>query len=572
MTGAQAVVCALQAENVDTVFGYPGGYIMPVFDALYTCQDQLHTVLTRHEQGAAHAAQGYARVSGKVGVVIVTSGPGASNVVTGAADAMLDSTPLVIICGQSGVAQLGSDGFQETDLIGITQPVTKWNYQIRRAEDIPWAMARAFYIAREGRPGPVVLDLSKDAQNQTLDFHYEKCSFIRSYQPYPQPAEGSVETAAEWINAAERPLAIVGQGVQLAHAEQELYAFLEKAGIPAASTMMGLSLMADDYPLNVGMVGMHGNVAPNRKTNECDVLIAIGMRFSDRITGNVNTYARQARIIHMDIDPSEINRNVPVDLPVLGNVKTNLPRLTALLRPAEHKEWLESFKPFEQQEAERVRQKDLFPQQDTLTMAEVVKAVSDASGPEAVCVADVGQNEMVSARYFSASPSRRFVASGGLGTMGFCLPAAVGAAIGCPRAEVYAICGDGGFQMTEQELGTMMQYRLPVKMVILNNSYLGMVRQWQELFWQERYSSTYMQNPDFVTLASAYGIKGRRVSERSQLAGAVAEMVACPGPYLLEVTVEQKGLVFPMIPAGTSISNILMEKPLGGPVDKSKLK
>lgn len=560
ISGAEALMRCFKEEKVDTIFGYPGGFIIPAFDALYSYQDDFKFILTRHEQGAVHAAQGYARVSGKPGLVMVTSGPAATNIVTGAADAMMDSTPLVIITGQSTVAQLGSDSFQETDVIGITQPVTKWSYQVRRAEDIPWAVARAFYIARVGRPGPVVLDISKDAQVQMLDFHYEACDFIRSYQAYPTPSENSLQEAAALINAAQRPLAVVGQGVQLGCAIPELYAFLEKADIPAASTLMGLSIMAEDYPLNMGMVGMHGNVAPNRQTNACDVLIAIGMRFSDRVTGDIKSYAPQAKIIHLDIDPSEINKNVKVDVAIVADVKESLPALTQLIQPAKHTAWIESFAPYRQQEYEEVIRKDLYPEQEALTMAEVLKSLSDQAGEHANLVADVGQNQMVSARYFSASPKRQFIASGGLGTMGFGFPAAIGAALGDPQAETYVVCGDGGIQMTIQELGTILQYQMPVKLIILNNSYLGMVRQWQELFWQERYSSTPMINPDFVKIAQAYGIASTCVEKREDLQQAIADMIAHQGPYVLEVKVEQNGLVYPMIPAGSPISNIMMGK------------
>lgn len=560
ISGAEALMRCFKEEKVDTIFGYPGGFIIPAFDALYSYREIFKFILTRHEQGAIHAAQGYARVTGKPGLVMVTSGPAATNIVTGAADAMMDSTPLVIITGQSTVAQLGSDSFQETDVIGITQPVTKWSYQVRRAEDLPWAVARAFYIAREGRPGPVVLDISKDAQVQTLDFQYTPCQFIRSYQPYPKAKPAALEEAAALINAAERPLAVVGQGVQLGHAVQELYAFLEKADIPAASTLMGLSIMAEDYPLNMGMVGMHGNVAPNRQTNQCDVLIAIGMRFSDRVTGEIQSYAPQAKIIHLDIDPSEINKNVKVDVPIVADVKESLPALTALLKENKHTAWIESFAPYRQQEYDEVIRKDLYPEHEALTMAEVLKCLSDRSGDNATLVADVGQNQMISARYFSASPKRQFIASGGLGTMGFGFPAAIGAALGKPDAEVYAVCGDGGVQMTIQELGTIMQYQMPVKLIILNNSYLGMVRQWQELFWQERYSSTPMVNPDFVKIAQAYGIDAACVDQREQLQDAIDTMVAHQGPYVLEVRVEQHGLVYPMIPAGSPISDIMMCK------------
>ncbi len=560
ISGAEALMRCFKEEKVDTIFGYPGGFIIPAFDALYSYQDDFKFILTRHEQGAVHAAQGYARVSGKPGLVMVTSGPAATNIVTGAADAMMDSTPLVIITGQSTVAQLGSDSFQETDVIGITQPVTKWSYQVRRAEDIPWAVARAFYIARVGRPGPVVLDISKDAQVQMLDFHYEACDFIRSYQAYPTPSESALQEAAALINAAQRPLAVVGQGVQLGCAIPELYAFLEKADIPAASTLMGLSIMAEDYPLNMGMVGMHGNVAPNRQTNACDVLIAIGMRFSDRVTGDIKSYAPQAKIIHLDIDPSEINKNVKVDVAIVADVKESLPALTQLIQPAKHTAWIESFAPYRQQEYEEVIRKDLYPEQEALSMAEVLKSLSDQAGEHANLVADVGQNQMVSARYFSASPKRQFIASGGLGTMGFGFPAAIGAALGDPQAETYVVCGDGGIQMTIQELGTILQYQMPVKLIILNNSYLGMVRQWQELFWQERYSSTPMINPDFVKIAQAYGIASTCVEKREDLQQAIADMIAHQGPYVLEVKVEQNGLVYPMIPAGSPISNIMMGK------------
>lgn len=560
ISGAEALMRCFKEEKVDTIFGYPGGFIIPAFDALYSYQDVFKFILTRHEQGAIHAAQGYARVSGKPGLVMVTSGPAATNIVTGAADAMMDSTPLVIITGQSTVAQLGTDSFQETDVIGITQPVTKWSYQVRRAEDLPWAVARAFYIAREGRPGPVVLDISKDAQVQMLDFHYEPCRFIRSYQPYPQPDTSALQEAAALINVAERPLAVVGQGVQLGHAIEELYAFLEKADIPAASTLMGLSIMDENYPLNMGMVGMHGNVAPNRQTNACDVLIAIGMRFSDRVTGNIQSYAPQAKIIHLDIDPSEINKNVKVDVAIVADVKTSLPALTALVNKAKHQDWIESFAPYRQQEYDEVISKDIHPQHSALSMAEVLKCLSDTSGEKATLVADVGQNQMISARYFSASPQRQFIASGGLGTMGFGFPAAIGAALGNPEAETYAVCGDGGIQMTIQELGTILQYQMPVKLIILNNSYLGMVRQWQELFWQERYSSTPMVNPDFVKIAQAYGIAAASVEKREDLQDAIHHMVAHQGPYLLEVKVEQHGLVYPMIPAGSPISHIILGK------------
>ncbi|MDD2617887.1 MAG: biosynthetic-type acetolactate synthase large subunit [Bacteroidales bacterium] len=561
MTGAEALLFAFREEKVNTIFGYPGGAIIPVFDALYTHKEKLafNHILTRHEQGAAHAAQGYARVSGKVGVVIVTSGPAAANIVTGVADAMLDSTPLVVVTGQTGVAALGSDAFQETDVLGITQAVTKWSYQIRRAEDIPWVVARAFYIAREGRPGPVVLDLSKDAQNQLMDFQYEKCRYIRSYQPEPKLRNDKIAQAAQLINQAKKPFAVIGQGVLLGQAEQELFDFLNKADIPAASTLLGLAVMPVDYRLNMGMVGMHGNLAPNKKTNECDVLIAIGMRFSDRVTGKLSEYAPQAKVIHFDIDPSEINKNVKVEVGVLGNVKKSLPAVTELLNPASHKEWIDSFEEHKRCEYDEVVRKDLHPENGILTMAEVVKSLSDNTGEQTIVVTDVGQNQITAARYFSAYNTRKIVTSGGLGTMGFGLPAGIGAALGCPESKVCVVSGDGGIQMTIQELGTIMEHKIPVKIIILNNNYLGMVRQWQELFYEERYSSTSIQNPDFVALAAAYGIKGRKVEQRQDLDKAVREMVACDSAFVLEVMVEKKGIVYPMVPAGKCITDVMLK-------------
>ena len=561
ITGAEALLFAFKEEKVDTIFGYPGGAIIPVFDALYTHKERLafHHILTRHEQGAAHAAQGYARVSGKVGVVIVTSGPAAANIVTGVADAMLDSTPLVVVTGQTSVTALGSDAFQETDVLGITQAITKWSYQIRRAEDISWAVARAFYIAREGRPGPVVLDLSKDAQNQLIEFSYEKCRYIRSYQPEPELNPDKIARAAQLINQAKKPFAVVGQGVLLGRAEQELFNFLNKADIPAASSLLGLDVMPVDYRLNMGMVGMHGNVAPNKKTNECDVLIAIGMRFSDRVTGKLSEYAPQAKVIHFDIDPSEINKNVQVEVGVLGNVKKSLPAVTELLDKADHKEWIESFEEHKLCEYREVVSKDLYPNNGILTMAEVVKCLSDNTGENTIVVTDVGQNQITAARYFSAYNTRKIVTSGGLGTMGFGLPAGVGAALGSPESKVFVISGDGGIQMTIQELGTIMEYKIPVKVIILNNNYLGMVRQWQELFYEERYSSTSIQNPDFIALAAAYGIKGRKVEQRKDLAEAVREMIAADSAYVLEVMVEKKGIVYPMVPAGKCITEIMLK-------------
>jgi len=558
MKGADALMCSLLEENVNTIFGYPGGQIITVFDALYSFRDSFQFILTRHEQGAIHAAQGYARVSGETGVVIVTSGPGATNVITGLADAMLDSTPLVVIAGQVGASMLGTDAFQETDVIGITAPITKWSYQISKASEIPWAVARAFYIAREGRPGPVVLDMTKDAQQEMMGFFYKKCDFIRSYQPYPTLQPESIAKAAELINKAKRPMALVGQGVLLGHAEEELKEFLIKADIPAGSTLLGLSALPDDFELYKGMLGMHGNIGPNQKTTECDVLIAIGMRFDDRVTGDLKRYAKQAEVIHFDIDISEINKNVKVTVPVLGNAKETLPAVTALLKPTKHTDWIKSFEACEKEETERVILPEINPSAGSITMGEVVYKVSEAVRHDAILVTDVGQNQMISARYFKFTKSRSMVTSGGLGTMGYGLPAAIGAALGAPERRVCFFTGDGGIQMTLQELGTIMQYKIPVKIIILNNSFLGMVRQWQELFYRERYSSTPMKNPDFPKIAEAYGIAGRKVTKREELDGAIEEMLRYNEAYLLEVEVEENGMVYPMIPAGTSYEQIIL--------------
>lgn len=558
ITGAKALIESMLKEGVDTIFGYPGGAIMPAFDALYDYDKQLNHILTRHEQGAAHAAQGYARVSGKVGVCLVTSGPAATNTVTGISDAMLDSTPMVVITGQVGAALLGTDAFQEIDVVGITQPITKWAYQIRRAEDIPWAVARAFYIARTGRPGPVVLDITKNAQFQEFDFEYKPITHIRSYIPIPEVDPVQVKVAADLINSAQRPYALVGQGVLLSEAEAELKAFLEKADIPAAWTLLGASAMPTDFPLNVGFLGMHGNVAPNIKTNECDVLIAIGMRFDDRVTGNLAKYAKQAKVVHLDIDPAEINKNVKADAPVLGTAKETLPALTALLHPAKHTEWIESFREVDKQEFEKVIKRELHPESDEMTMGEVIRKISEATNHNAVVVTDVGQNQMMAARYSNYNIPRSLVTSGGLGTMGFGLPAAMGAKVGAPHRTVVMYSGDGGFQMTIQELGTIMQEQLGVKMVILNNHFLGMVRQWQEMFFDERYSFTEMQNPDFVAIAKAYRINGTEVLKREELDAAIADMLKDDKPYLLVVNVEKKGMVYPMVPAGASVTEIVL--------------
>jgi acetolactate synthase I/II/III large subunit len=559
MTGAEALMECLVQEGVELMYGYPGGAIMPVYDALYSYSDRLKHVLVRHEQGAIHAAQGYARVSGKVGVCLVTSGPAATNVVTGIADAMIDSTPVVIISGQVGSALLGTDAFQETDVIGITQPVTKWNYQITRAEDIPWAMAKAFYVARSGRPGPVLIDITKDAQFSKFDFRYQKMQSIRSYQPVPQPDLTKINEASHLINLAKKPLALVGQGVVLANAEKELMEFLEKTGIPAAWTILGLSAIPTDHPLNVGMLGMHGNYGPNIKTNQADLIIAIGMRFDDRVTANTQRYATNARVIHMEIDPAEINKIIHADVPVLGTVKETLPLLTQKVNKNEHTQWLEEFNACYRVETERLISRELFPEKPELTMGEVVRRVSAAFDDDAIMVTDVGQHQMVATRYFKFKQSRSVVTSGGLGTMGFGLPAAIGAKMGAPDRPVCLFVGDGGFQMTIQELGTIFQEKVPVKIILLNNNFLGMVRQWQELFFDFRYAQTELINPDFQTIAKGYYIPGIKVTERKNLDKAIKTMAKSDGPFLLEVVVEKEGNVFPMVPAGMSVDDIRLE-------------
>lgn len=558
ITGAEALLRALIAEGTECIFGYPGGQAIPVYDCLYDYRDRLRHVLVRHEQGAAHAAQGFARVSGRVGVALVTSGPGATNTITGVADAMLDSTPIVVITGQVPSPLLGTDAFQEVDVIGIMSPITKWAYQVRRADEIAWAVARAFYIASTGRPGPVVLDISKDAQVGRTVFEHKPVDFIRSYRPWPEINAEHVAEAAALIDAAERPFALVGQGVILSGAEQQLKDFLEKADIPAGATMLGLSAMPTDFRLNKGMLGMHGNVGPNRKTNQCDVLIAIGMRFDDRVTGELKSYARQAKIIHLDIDASEQGKNVRADVKVLGDAKASLSALTNAVRPARHTAWIESFATDEAEEWEKVIEKEIHPTNGKLHMGEVVRRVSEATNHNAVLVTDVGQNQMVGVRYFQYTQTRSVVTSGGLGTMGFGLPAAIGAKLGAPDRTVCLFVGDGGLQMTIQELGTIMQERLDVKIILLNNHFLGMVRQWQELFFNERYSATEMENPDFVAIARAFRIASREVSRREELDEAVEEMMATDGPYLLVADVEKCGIIYPMVPAGASISNILM--------------
>lgn len=555
-SGADAVLRSLVAEGVETIFGYPGGAIMPVYDSLYHYQDKIHHVLTRHEQGAIHAAQGFARATGGVGVVMATSGPGATNLITGIADAMIDSTPLVCITGQVASPLLGSDAFQETDIISISMPATKWNYQVTKAEDIPEAIAKAFYIAKSGRPGPVLIDITKDAQFNELEFEYRKCETVRSYKPVPEVDSEAVQAAADLINQAERPFVLFGQGVILGQAEEEFRTFIEKSGIPAAWTLLGLSALPTEHPLNVGMLGMHGNYGPNKLTNECDVLIAIGMRFDDRVTGNLSKYAKQAKVVHLDIDPSEINKNVKVDAPVLGDCKESLQQLTDLVKRKSHQVWLDRFRAYDQVESEQVIQPELHPSEGEMTMGEVIREVNELTQGDAILVTDVGQHQMVACRYTQFKQSKSNITSGGLGTMGFCLPAALGAKLGAPDREVIAVIGDGGFQMTIQELGTIFQTRAAVKIIILNNSFLGMVRQWQQLFFDKRYSSTELINPDFVKIAEGYGIKGKSIDQREDLKAAVAEMLAYDGSYLLEVHVGKEDNVFPMVPTGASVSEV----------------
>lgn len=556
ISGAEAVIRCLLEENADLAFGYPGGAIMPVYDEIYKYHDKFHHVLTRHEQGAAHAAQGFARVTGKPGIVFATSGPGATNLVTGIADAQIDSTPLVCITGQVASHLLGSDAFQETDIIGISTPVTKWNYQVTKASEIPAVMAKAFYIAKSGRPGPVLIDITKDAQFGELDYSYEKCEKVRSYRAVPKMNAEKIQEAATIINNAKKPFIVWGQGVIIGEAEQEFKNFIEKTDIPSASTALGLSALETKHPLNVGMVGMHGNYAPNVLTNECDVLIAIGMRFDDRVTGNLNTYAKQAKVIHFDIDPAEIDKNVKTDVAVLGNVKQTLVEVMKLVDKADHKSWMSEFDKLYQIEVDKVINDQLNPTKEGLTMGEVLGGINKVSNGDAVVVSDVGQHQMFACRYADFIKSRSSVTSGGLGTMGFALPAAIGAKIGVPEREVVAIIGDGGYQMTCNELGTILQTKAAVKIVVLNNSYLGMVRQWQELFFDKRYASTEMISPDFVKLAGAYDIEATRVSKREDLEDAIKTMMASKEAFFLEVVIEQEDNVFPMIPTGATVSDI----------------
>jgi acetolactate synthase I/II/III large subunit len=559
ISGSEAIVRCLLAEGIEVLYGYPGGAIMPVYDELYKYEGKINHVLTRHEQCAAHAAQGYARISGKVGVAMATSGPGATNLITGIADAQIDSTPIVCITGQVPSHLLGSDAFQETDIVGISTPVTKWNHQITKASQIPEVIARAFYIARSGRPGPVLIDITKDAQFEEFDFQYKKCTGVRSYKPVPEIDKNSITAAAELINSAKKPMIIWGQGVILGKAEEELKAVIEKTGIPSAWTILGASAIPTSHPLNIGMVGMHGNYAPNVLTNECDVLIAIGMRFDDRVTGKLDAYATQAKVIHFEIDPAEIDKNVKSDVAVLGDVKTSLPKLLELLNTNSHPDWLQKFKDLYTIEYDKVIKNDLHPTAEGLTMGEVLKQINTQTKGEAAIVTDVGQHQMIACRYADFNVSKSNITSGGLGTMGFALPAAIGAKMAAPEREVVAIIGDGGYQMTIQELGTIFQNKVPVKIVVLNNEYLGMVRQWQQLFFDKRYASTEMVNPNFVAIAEGYYIEAKKVTKREDLAAAIKEMIASDKPYFLEVCVEKENNVFPMVPSGASVSEIRLE-------------
>ncbi len=561
-TGSEALMLALRDEGVKTIFGYPGGSIMPVYDALYDYtrgeKKAFNHILVRHEQAATHAAEGYARVSGEVGVALVTSGPGATNTLTGVADAMLDSTPIVVIAGQVPISALGTDAFQEVDLVGLAQPISKWSYQIRHAEDIAWAVSRAFYIARSGRPGPVVLDFPKNAQTEQVEYKAQKVDFVRSYVAYPPLEHTAVVQAAELINQAKRPLALVGQGVELGNAQDELIAFLEKADIPAGRTMLGLSALPSNHPLNVGMLGMHGNYAVNLKEQECDVLIAIGMRFSDRVTGNLKTYAKQAKVIHLDIDKSEIDKNVKTDVAVVANCKESLPAITALLQKTTHSEWRQSFLPLDEEERRRVIEPAIHPQSGPLLMGEVVNAVAEATLGDAVLVTDVGQNQLFATRYFSYPKKRSICTSGGLGTMGYGMPAAIGATFGAPLRTVVCFMGDGGFQMNIQELGTIMEQQSPVKMILLNNHYLGNVRQWQDMFWKRRKSFTKMLNPCYEAIAQGYGISYEAVTDRSELAAKVQKMLSTPGPFILECAIKEDDDVLPMTPPGMNVNDMML--------------
>ena len=556
ITGSEAIIKCLLEEGVDIIYGYPGGAIMPVYDELYKYQDKIYHVLTRHEQGATHSAQGFARISGRVGVAIATSGPGATNLVTGLADAQIDSTPMICITGQVSSHLLGSDAFQETDIIGISTPITKWNYQITKASEIPEIFAKAFYIAKSGRPGPVLIDITKDAQFEKFNFSYRKVDGIRSYNAVPKIDMNSIKLAANLINNAKKPLIVWGQGIILGNAEEQLIEFVERSGIPAAWTILGASAIPTAHPLNVGMLGMHGNYAPNILTNQCDVLIAIGMRFDDRVTGDVTRYAKQAKIIHFEIDPAEVNKNIEADIAVLGDAKESLTEILKMINQNSHEKWHGEFKKLYELEYEKVIHQELNPSKKGLTMGEVIKQINEETNGDAAIVSDVGQHQMIACRYSNFKKSKSNITSGGLGTMGFALPAAIGAKMACPDREVVAVIGDGGYQMTIQELGTVFQTKAAVKIVVLNNGFLGMVRQWQQLFFDKRYASTEMVNPDFVKIAEGYFIKARKVTERKDLADAVKEMIKSDEPYFLEVAVEKENNVFPMIATGSSVSEI----------------
>jgi len=559
VSGSEAVILSLLEEGVETIFGYPGGAIMPIYDALYDYDKQVNHILTRHEQGAIHAAEGYAKVTGKAGVCFVTSGPGATNLITGLADAMMDSIPLVCISGQVASPLLGTDAFQESDMVGISMPVTKWNYQVTEAFEIPEAIAKAFYIATTGRPGPVLIDIAKDAQFGPLEFEYKKCTKIRSYVPETPVDPFKVKEAAELIDAAKKPLLLFGHGVIIANAEDELKEFVEKTGIPAAWTLLGLSALPTDHPLNVGMLGMHGNYGPNIKTNEADLIIAVGMRFDDRVTGKVSAYAKGAKIVHLEIDPAEVDKIIKTNVAIVGNAKRALQMLTDNVKPNSHQEWLNEFRACDKIEFEKVIIKDLHPVNPGLRMGEVIRMASEMTGNNAILVTDVGQQQMMAARYFKFTQSKSCVTSGGLGTMGFGLPAAIGAKLGRPDRTVVSISGDGGFQMTIQELGTVEQYNLDIKIIVLNNNFLGMVRQWQQLFFEKRYSFTKMHNPNFVAIANGYYIEAAKVDKREDLESAIRKMIDHKGPYVLEVTIEKEDNVFPMVSAGTSVSEIMLE-------------
>lgn len=558
ISGAEALIRSLEYQGVKTIFGYPGGAIMPVYDVLYNHRE-MHHILVRHEQAAAHAAEGFARATDGVGVCLVTSGPGATNTVTGISDAMIDSTPIVVIAGQVATSSLGMDAFQEVDLVGITQPICKWSYQIRSAADVAWAVARAFYIAKSGRPGPVVLDFTRNAQNDMTHYRPTKVNFVRGYQPVPDWDEKSIEKAARLINEAQRPLVLAGHGIELANAQKEFGEMIEKADLPFGSTLLGLSVLPSDHPLNMGMLGMHGNLAPNVMTNECDVLIAVGMRFDDRVTGKLSAYAPQAKVIHFDIDPAEINKTIKADVPVLGDCRRTLAAVNKLLKSAKHTEWINSFAPYKEKEMQKVIHPELHPSSSFLSMGEVVEAVSEATHHKAILVTDVGQNQMISARYFKFSEERSILTSGGAGTMGYGLPAAVGATFARPDRTVCLFTGDGGLQMNLQEFGTIMEQKAPVKIILLNNNFLGNVRQWQAMFFHHHYSFTPMMNPDYPTIASAYGIPSRRVVKHEELKAAIDEMLQTDGPFLLEACVAEEGNVLPMTPPGSPVNEMILE-------------